>query len=416
MRKKKVLVHGTQDSINNFLADAVSHDFEILDVLDESKDLPQFVYKLVDGIILTAPSGFLVKYFLKRGVEPHKIILWDAREGWGNFNLPDSDGTQIIYFYGLEFHICNQDDANFFDSIHNQIQANRQVKNWSPQFYPEVLTQIFQKVMSRPLDFNNLQTFTEKLQWIKIYDATPIKSRLADKYAVRSWVAEKIGDEYLIPLLGVWNDFDDINFDALPNQFVLKCNHGSGMNVICRDKKTFDKQRAREKLNAWLAIDFSSVSLELHYTRIDRKIIAEKYIENMRDGVIDYKFHCFDGSPKFIQVIGDRNFAKHTRYQKFCDLDYNDIGAMFEDYPHFPYDVPAPKELEKMKSFAKILSEGFSYVRVDFYEIEGKLLFGEMTFTSDSGYLPHKNAWTYERDSAVGDMLKLPALTPPPKI
>lgn len=234
---------------------------------------------------------------------------------------------------------------------------------------------------------------------------------------MRSWVAEKIGDEYLIPLLGVWENFDDINFDDLPDKFVLKCNHGSGMNIIVRDKSSFDMQNAREKINAWLAVDYGALTgLETHYTRIDRKIIAEKYIENMQSGVIDYKFHCFNGVAQFVQVIGDRNFEKHTRYQKFCDLDYNDIGAMFEDYPHFPYDVPKPKNFEDMKRFAKILSEGFSYVRVDFYEIDGKILFGEMTFTSDSGYLPHKRTWTYEKDLAVGNLLNLPKSTPPPQL
>ena len=413
MKKKKVLVHGTQDSINNFLADAVSCDFEIVDAIDESKDLPQFVYRLVDGIILTAPNGSLVKHFLKQGIEPRKIILYDAREGWGIFNLPDKDGTQIIYFCGLEFHIRNQADANFFRSIYNQIQGNRQVKNWSPQVYPEVLTQIFQKVMSRPLDFNNLQTFTEKLQWIKIFDATPIKSRLADKYAVRSWVAEKIGDEYLIPLLGVWDDFDDINFDALPNQFVLKCNHGSGMNVIVRDKKTFDKQRAREKLNAWLAIDFALLMLEMHYTRIDRKIIAEKFMtDSDAPDLTDYKFWCFDGKPISIQVQTGTSYD--LRLDDF-DMGFNRTNVERSDHPNsdHPELIRKPKNFELMKTLAATLAEGFSFVRVDFYEIDGKVYFGEMTFTPGAGNFYYKSAGT---DEFLGSLLKLPSLTPPPKI
>ncbi len=353
MKKKKILIHGTADSLQQFFADKVSNDFEIVALLSEEnifgnfevvtpQNLPKFVYKMIDGIIFTDANtnAPIIDFLLEQNFELRKIILWDAAKGWQFISVKDEDSTENIYFCGLEFHIRNENDIKFFKEINSYLQGTRQLKNVSTQKYPEILTQFFQLVTRQPLDLTNPKTFTEKLQWLKLFNATPIKSRLADKFAVRSWIAEKIGSEYLIPLLGVWNDFDDINFDDLPNQFILKCNHGSGMNIIVHDKNSFDVQNAREKINAWLAIDFATGSLELHYTRIDRKIIAEKYIENMREGVIDYKFHCFNGTPKFIQVIGDRNFAKHTRYQKFCDLNYNDIGAMFEDYPHFPYDVP----------------------------------------------------------------------------
>ena len=432
MKRKKVLVHGTPDTLQQFFADAVSRDFEIVALLsDEPKridaesldvlvpqNLPAYILKLIDGIILTDTTNKnLIMYFLEQGLEPRKIILWNENKGWDSLIFSEDDDTQVIYIYGLEFHIQNDDDAKFFGTIKNFLNCQWQLKNMSPQLYPAYLAQNFQQIMGKPLDLNKPQTFTEKMQWLKLYDSTPLKSRLADKYLVRRWVADKIGEQYLIPLLGVWNEFDDIDFDELPNQFVLKCNHGSGMNIIVRDKKTFDKQKAREKINAWLAVDYGAGQpMELHYTRINRKIIAEKFIENISNGVIDYKFHCFNGTPKFIQVIGDRDFSRHTRYQKFCDLNYNDIGPMFEDYPHFPYDVPKPKEFKKMKRFAELLSSDFSYVRVDFYEVDGKLLFGEMTFTSDAGYLPHKKTWTYEKDVTIGELMKLPAISPPPRL
>ncbi len=426
MHKKKILVYGTPDSLQRFFSDAVSRDFEVVALLGTEPEkfpvkvfapqaLPDFVFDLIDGIVFTNNDTAAANLLIKQGIAPRKIILWDAAQGWKMFGGQDTDGTKVVYFCGLEFHIRDKADEDFLGETVFRLQNQRQVKNLSPQRYAAVLAQIYQRRMGRPLDFNHLTTFTEKMQWLKLYDSTLLKSRLTDKYLVRRWVADKIGQEYLIPLLGVWNDFDDIDFNELPDQFVLKCNHGSGMNVIVRDKKTFDKQRAREKINAWLDTDFATMLLELHYTRIKRKIIAEKYIENMSDGVIDYKFHCFNGTPEFLQVIGDRDYAKHTRHQKFCDLDYNDIGAMFDDYPLFPYYVPKPAEFEKMKSFAKILSEGFSYVRVDFYEIDGKLLFGEMTFTSDAGYFPYKKTWTYEKDAEVGSLLTLPEPTPPPR-
>lgn len=423
MKKKKVLVHGTLDSLHKFFNDAASRDFEIVAILSDDnisseldviapKNLPKFNYELVDGIILTNPSGSLVKYFIKQDVEPRKIILWNEKEGWGNFNLPDSDGTQIIYLCGLEFHIRNQYDVKFFNQTHWRLQIQRQIKNLNPQLYPAVLENSFQQRIGKPLDLNNPKTFTEKLQWLKIFDATPIKSRLADKFAVRSWIAEKIGDEYLIPLLGVWNDFDDINFDDLPDKFVLKCNHGSGMNIIVRDKSSFDVQNAREKLNAWLAFDYAAQSLlELHYSRIDRKIIAEKFMANgdLPD-LIDYKFLCFNGKPVVIQLQTDT--TGFLRIDHF-DLNWNLTNIERSDHPNsdHPEKIPPPKNFELMKRLASTLAEGFAFVRVDFYEIEGKIYFGEMTFTPGAGNFYYKSAGT---DEYLGSLLNLSRPTPPP--
>ena len=256
MRKKKVLLHGTAQSLQNFFADAVSRDFEILGIIGDDKisvrglevftpqNFPKVLLRLVDGIISTDAAAHqeLTKFFIERGVAPRKIILWDAAQGWQFFALQDDD-TPTIYFCGLEFHIRDEDDEKFSQQIFWQLNHQRYVKNIPPQMYSAALEQDFQKRMGKPFDINKPRTFTEKLQWLKIFDATPIKSRLADKLLVRRWVAEKIGEQYLIPLLGAWDNFDDINFDELPDQFVLKCNHGSGMNIIVRDKKisTADK-------------------------------------------------------------------------------------------------------------------------------------------------------------------------------
>ena len=249
------------------------------------------------------------------------------------------------------------------------------------------------------------------MQWLKIFDATPIKSRLADKFSVRSWVAEKIGDEYLIPLLGVYDDFDDIDFDALPDQFVLKCNHGSGMNVICRDKKSFDKRNAREKLNAWLAFDFAALLFELHYTRINRKIIAEKFMANgdLPD-LIDYKFLCFNGEIIYCQYLTDRSSNLKLNY---FDENWMPTKVERSDHPRsdHPEKIRRPKNFELMKKLAAKLAEGFDFVRVDFYEIDGKVYFGEMTFTPGAGNFYYKSVGT---DEYLGSLLTLPAATPPP--
>ena len=432
MRRKKILVYGTAESLQKFFADAISRDFEVLAILSDEpekisvakldvlapKDLPAFVYKTIDAIIFTADKS-TAGFFLKRGLAPNKIILWDAAQGWQNFTLQDADGTKVIFFCGLEFHIRNDDDAKFFNETFWRLQTQRQVKNLNPQLYPIALMQDYQRRMGRPFDFNNPQTFTEKLQWLKIFDATPLKSRLADKYLVRRWVAEKIGAEYLIPLLGVWDNFDDINFDELPDQFVLKCNHGSGMNIIVRDKKSFNRQQAREKLNAWLAMDYGAQPLlELHYTRINRKIIAEKFMTNGDLTDIDnYKFWCFGGKPLHCAKESGRSADGSLANLRMDFFDMNWLPTTVErsDHPRseHPENIPPPKNFELMKKLAATLAEGFAFVRVDFYEIDGKVYFGEMTFTPGAGNFSYKSAGT---DEYLGNLLTLPPATPPPQI
>ncbi|MBQ7453685.1 MAG: hypothetical protein IJS69_01320 [Selenomonadaceae bacterium] len=431
MKKKKILVHGTPDSLQKFFADQISRDFDIIAVLSDDpekislvqdgkalpaikpQDLNLFVLDLVDGIIFTNLSGKkdIVKFFIKQVSEPRKIIFWDAEQGWGNFSVPLANGTQIIYFYGLEFHIRDANDIEFFKQTNLMIQNKFLMKNLTPELYPTLLEQDFQRRMGKPLDFNNLKTFTEKMQWIKIFDATPLKSRLADKYLVRYWIEEKIGAEYLIPLLGVWDDFDDINFDELPNQFVLKCNHGSGMNIICRDKEKFNKRHARERINAWLAFDYSALCLEPHYTRINRKIIAEKFMANgdAKD-LTDYKFSCFNGRVNHCKVMTGRTTDERIDY---FDMNWQPMNIERLEHPRSdnPEKIPKPKNFELMKELASKLAEGFAFVRVDFYELEGKVYFGEMTFTSAAGNQRYK---TEGIDELFGDMLKLPIASAPP--
>ena len=363
MRKKKVLVYGTAETLQKFSDDSAARDFEIVATLTEIRDVPPFVFRLVDVIVFTdaAVSTDIIRFVLKLGLEPRKIILWDAAQGWGNLNFPDTEGKPATYFCGMEFHLDDADDQKFFQKIFSRLQKQRRLKNLPPRMYLAIIAQKYLQRTGKPLDLDNPRTFTEKLYWLKIFDATPIKSRLADKYLVRSWIAEKIGDEYLIPLLGAWDDFDDIDFDALPNQFVLKCNHGSEMNIIVRDKKTFDRQRAREKLNARLATDFAARYLELHYTRINRKIIAEKFMVNgdLPD-LIDYKFLCFDGKIVYCQYLTDRSTNLRLNY---FDVNWNVTNVERSDHPE---DIPPPKNFELMKTLAAQLSQGFAFVRVDF--------------------------------------------------
>jgi len=426
LRKKKVLFYGTPDTLKKFLADAVNHEFEIVALLNDNlqnffsrlevftpQTLPQFAYEIVDGIILADNAKSSANFFLFKGIEPRKIILYDTEKGWLPHNMTETDGTKVTYFGGLEFHIRNPADEKFFQGIQGELRIQRAHRNLNPSEYGKLVAQDFQRKRKRPLDFNNLQTFTEKLNWLKVFDATPLKGRLADKYAVRSWVAEKIGDEYLIPLLGAWDDFDDINFEDLPNQFVLKCSHSWNTNIIVRDKSKFDKQNARERINAWLRVDHGILGFELHYSYsyIRRKIIAEKFMTNgdLPD-LSNYRFWCFDGKPIYCGL--DNDFINPGRMDYFyMDWKPTEFENAFLPHSEHPEEIPPPKNFELMKKLAAKLAADFAFVRVDFYEIEGKVYMGEMTFTPGSAHFYYKNE---KADEYLGSLVKLPVASAPP--
>ena len=258
-------------------------------------------------------------------------------------------------------------------------------KNLSQDKYPQELKKWFKSATGKLLNLENPKTFDEKIQWMKLYDSTPLKTQLADKYLVRNYVTEKIGDEYLIPLLGVWDSFDEIDFDSLPKQFVLKANHGSGWNIIVRDKSKFDKEDAKKKFEKWMKTNYAyTPGLELHYKDIQPKIIAEEYIENGGGNLYDYKVHCFGGKAKYIQYIGDR--ATHTTREVWFDTGWNLMSFTDGCYPKYDSDIPKPHNLQELLSLSENLALSFSYVRVDFYVLnDGTFKFGEMTFTPASG-------------------------------
>lgn len=368
--------------------------------------MPKFVYNLVDAIVLTDKSTRQrdIDYF-KNFVETKKIICWNPDGYLEHFAEKNSDGTEIFYMEGLEFHIRTPEDDRFFRDTRYSHYLSNQFYSSDGKNYPAKMAELYEKTVGKPLDWNNLKTWSEKMQWIKLYDATPIKTRLADKFLVRSWIAEKIGDEYLIPLIGVWDNFDDIDFDAMPNQFVLKCNHGCAMNIVCRDKKTFDIESAREKINAWMSVDFGTSYFEPHYSNIKRKIIAEKF---MTDGesfdLTDYKFLCFDGKPMYCFYAQNRTNDLTIDY---FDMDWNHMDFERTETPQskHPEQIQKPKNFELMKKIAADLSKNFIHVRVDLYEIEGQIYFGEMTFTPLAGYINYKSPGT---DEYFGSLMTLP--------
>lgn len=257
-----------------------------------------------------------------------------------------------------------------------------------PSAYRNLLENYYMYRTGEKLDLDHPRTFNEKIQWLKLYDSTPEKTRLADKYLVREWIKEKIGEEYLIPLLGVWDCFDDIDFNMLPDQFVLKCNHGSGWNLIVEDKSKLDIVDAKQKFDKWMSLNFAFYAgLELHYRDIKPKIIAEKYMTDESGTELkDYKIFCFSGVPKFIQVDYSR-FHGHRRNLYNTKWEFIDASIA---YPNdINHKILRPAQLSSMIELASKLSNNFPMVRVDFYciqdNVENHLFFGEMTFTHGSG-------------------------------
>ena len=375
--------------------------------------LHKFTYEVIDGILITDKKNLKdrINYFLEKGLEPHKIILWNNQGLPEVFTAKDKDGSDVAFMEGLQFHIRKHADINFVNQMHWQLASQKRFYALQPSQYKKAIELQYRQATGQVMDLDNPKNFTEKLQWLKLYDSTPIKTRLADKYLVRQWVAEKIGAEYLIPLLGVWDNFDDIDFDLLPNQFVLKTNHASGTNIIVRDKKTFDKENAREKINAWLAIDYGAISYELHYNNIPKKIIAEKFLSegNLPD-INNYKFWCFNGTVHSCTLETGRaaNGSLKDLCIDFFDINWKHLDIERSDHPNskHPEKIQKPKNFELMKELTAELCKSFAFARVDFYEVAGKVYFGEMTFTPGAGNFRYNSAGTNEE---LGKLLTLPA-------
>lgn len=263
----------------------------------------------------------------------------------------------------------------------------------------------FKLNMHKKLDLKNPKSFSEKLQWLKLYDRNPAYTMMVDKYEVKDYVASIIGEEYIIPTLGVWDHFDDIDFDALPDQFVLKCTHDSGGLVVVKDKASFDKDKAREKIEKCLKADFYRIVREWPYKNVKPRIIAEKYVEDKRYHELrDYKFFTFGGKVRAMFVAADRQTKNKETTFDFFDEDYNHLPFR-QGHPNADTPPEKPINFEKMKELSELLAKDIPHVRVDFYEVNGEVYFGELTFYHFSGFTPFvPEEWDYK----FGEWLELP--------
>ena len=265
---------------------------------------------------------------------------------------------------------------------------------------------LFRVMQGYPLDLDAPETFNEKLQWLKLYDRNPLYTEWTDKYRVREHVAKTIGEQYLVPLLGVWERAEEIDFDALPEQFVLKCNHDAGSKILCRNKETFDKNNAVRKLRKALRKNYYWREREYNYKNIERKILAEELLVCKNgDPPTVYRFLCFAGEPRLICFFT----YPEPRYQ-YYDMDWNyvdiDFGSRKGDAAR---KDPRPKNFDRMVRLARVLSRDLPHVRVDLYEVDDRVYFNELTFHHQGG---NQKCRPFRYDKLLGDYLKLPQQRP----
>lgn len=274
-------------------------------------------------------------------------------------------------------------------------------------FSNEFMSKLYFKiVLKEKLDLKNPRTFNEKLQWLKLYyyPQNDLAVKCTDKYRVREYIKDKGYENTLVPLLGAWDNVEDIDWDSLPNKFVLKCNHGCAYNIVCNDKTEFDRKKAKKQLNTWLKEDFGAFNIEPHYSNIKKhKITCEEFLG---DNLVDYKFFCFNGIPKFIYVSSD---LIHDRQAKigFFNIEGSKINLKRDDYASIE-KIELPSFYNEILEMASKLCKDFPFVRVDFFVTKNKYYFAELTFTPSACMMPFNPK---EMDLEWGEMLNIKNLT-----
>ena len=333
--------------------------------LEENNPLLKKIYKEQD--------------IIEAQTEPHIIHYADKRKPWNNLD---------IYMQKYWWDIFKK--TPFINSLlKNENIYKKEIKKWWNISY------------NKPLNIDNPQTFLEKLQWLKLYDSTPIKTMLSDKYLVREWVIGKIGEEYLSPLLGVYNKFEEIEFEKMPKQFVIKCNHGKGYNIFVKDKYRLNFNSTKSKIEKWMNENYALKNKEFQYRDIPPKIIIEKYIGYDDNDIKNYQFMCFNGKIYFFS-IDFQQFKKHQRYL----YDLKGVQLSFRINPNTSEEPSSEKSnFNKMIELSSILSKDFKYVRVDFYVNNNKIYFNGMEFTNETDDISLKKI-----DKILASLIRIPKL------
>ncbi|EQM16545.1 glycosyltransferase [Mycobacterium tuberculosis FJ05194] len=270
-------------------------------------------------------------------------------------------------------------------------------------FYIKTIKKRYKRIMGKELNLEKPQSFSEKLQWLKMNYKDDLLTQCCDKFAVREYVKNTIGENYLNELYGVYDSFDEIDISALPDQFALKVNHSSGKQLLCTDKKKVNWEKQRNNFSKWLKVNYYYYYGEWCYKNVKPKIICEKFLENE---IKDYKFYCFNGKPEFLYVSQGLTYEKTLKID-FYDLDWNKMPFYRSDYPQFDGIVEKPSKFEEMKEVCYKLAKPFPFVRVDLFEVDGKIYFSELTFYPVSGFCNFSPKGT---DESLGAMLTLPSV------
>lgn len=262
---------------------------------------------------------------------------------------------------------------------------------------------LYQSKFDKKLEIDNPKTFNEKLQWLKLYDRKDIYTKMVDKYEVKEYVKNIIGEEYIIPTIGVYNKFEEIDFDKLPNQFVIKCTHDSGSTIVCKDKSKLNINKTKNEIERCLNTNFFYAFREWPYKNIKPKILIENYMEDKATKELrDYKFFCFEGKVKFFKIDFNRNINHQANY-----FDENGILQKFGEVicpPDYRKKLEMPTNLKSMIELSEKLSKNFLFLRVDFYESNGKIYFGELTFYPSAGFGKFEPE---EWDKKLGDLINI---------
>lgn len=301
----------------------------------------------------------------------------------------------MSFFKGLKY-ILNPDYRFFVNSVRGKYDGISD---------KEYIEKKYCVCFGKNMDFTTPVSFNEKLQWLKLYDRRTEYTVMVDKYRVREYISDKIGSEYLVPLLGVWDEPNEINFEALPERFVLKCNHNSGLGMyICHDKKRLNILKVKKDLIKGLKQNYYLTGREWPYKDVPRLIIAEQFLQSDEGGLTDYKVHCFNGEPKLILVCKDR-FTSTGLTEDFYSEKWEHLNIRRPSHPNANKPIQKPDELKKILELSKKLSAGIPFLRVDFYIIEHKIYFSELTFFPASGFEKFEpEEWDY----TLGSWLILP--------
>lgn len=281
-----------------------------------------------------------------------------------------------------------------------RIIGNKGLLNWIPD--KTYLKLVYWGELDKKLSFNNPIFFNEKIQWLKVYDKNPDYPKYVDKYMVRNYIAEKIGNKYLISMIAVYENVEEIEWEKLPNKFVLKCTHGSHSNIICTDKNQLDIEKSKKMLNKWMLRSWYWFGREWPYKYVKPRIVCEEYLGEIAALPKDYKIMCFDGIPSIIQVHTKKINESPTI--DFYDMNGNLLDIRKKGFPNSSIEKINMSEFAEMIRLSEILSVGIPYIRTDFYLINNKIYFGELTFYDSSGLIDFEPE---ESNKYLGNMIKL---------